>query len=94
MCTELCHNRALLSLNYFKARLFCLSIIVTIKENGKVTDLHVEDGGTVEDQVENQIPEGDQGHEVVKLVGPVHRDAQHKRQEVHLEQHLQSLIHI
>ena len=58
----------------------------------KVTDLHVEDGRTVEDQVEHQIPEGDQGHEVVELVWPVHRDAEHKRQEVHLEQNLQSLF--
>ena len=57
----------------------------------KVTDLHIEDGRTVEDQVEHQIPEGDQGHEVVELVGPVHCYAQHKRQEVHLEQDLQSL---
>ena len=58
----------------------------------KVTDLHVKDGRTVEDQVEHQIPEGDQGHEVVELVGPVHSDAQHERQEVHLEQNLQSLF--
>ena len=52
-----------------------------------------EDGWTVEDQVEDQIPEGDKGHEVVELVGPVHCDAQHKRQEVHLEQNLKNYHH-
>ena len=60
-----------------------MSIIVR-----KFTDLHIEDGWTVEDQVEDQIPEGDERHKVVELVRPVHCDTQHKRQEVHLEQNL------
>ena len=38
--------------------------------------------------VEDQVPEGDQGDEVVELVGSVHAEAEHDGEEVHLEQHL------
>ena len=38
--------------------------------------------------VEDQVPEGDQGDKIVELIGPVHTQAQHDGEEVHLEQDL------
>ena len=40
------------------------------------------------DQVDDEEPEGHQGHEVVELIGAVHDEAQHHHQKVQSEQHL------
>ena len=38
--------------------------------------------------VEDQVPEGDQRDKIVELIRPVHTQAQHDGEEVHLEQDL------